>query len=367
MTRSIAVLVVLLLASLAAPAAGQSPSAAPPQAPHLDELMRYVIPEVTTAGFTDWSAIRRSQGTQDLTGASPLDAKLPTLMATSTSEAAASGFALQHMRTHHDEWGWDAFDLDWEATLSLDGPPLFVLRFREGTDLARIQALFDERGFTTEALDGAVLRSREMDLSQDWLRGTEFAILNTAFLDDGRTLVLSASDEGVRKVVDWLADPGALPPVWNAPADALAGASAAFLLFGPGTCGGFMPLPMPGQSLEEIRRQLEELMAGDPLGTFWAMGVGYGDTFPARGRIAFGYLTADEATADLPARRRLAEEGISLVTGQPYAETVFAVEDATTRDATLLLEVAPADDIPRRLFQMIFARDMLFASCSGEA
>jgi hypothetical protein len=50
---------------------------------------------------------------------------------------------------------------------------------------------------------------------------------------------------------------------------------------------------------------------------------------------------------------------------EPYPDTVFRVEDATVLDTTLVLEVAPADDIPRRLFQMIFARDMLFAACSG--
>lgn len=70
------------------------------------------------------------------------------------------------------------------------------------------------------------------------------------------------------------------------------------------------------------------------------------------------------AAADLPGRRRLAEKGVSSRTHQPYARAVFAVVDATVDDSVVSLDVNPVDDQPRRLFQMVYARDMLFAVCS---
>jgi hypothetical protein len=75
------------------------------------------------------------------------------------------------------------------------------------------------------------------------------------------------------------------------------------------------------------------------------------------------YANADHAQADLEPRRQLAQEGISLGTRQPYRETVFTVKEAFVEGSDLVLQVTPVNDMPQRLFRMIFTQDMLFAAC----
>jgi hypothetical protein len=345
-------------ASAASPQASQSPSEG-----SLGQVMAFTPAGTTTIGFTDWSSIRAAAGAQDVTGASPIDDQLKVVLTTGTTEAAGSGFALNDFRDHAANWGWNALDLDWEATFGTDGAPVFVLRFRDGFDPAPVKAHFDERGFTSEPLDGGVLRSHEMDVDDDWLTTTEFAILNTVFLADGRTLVLSADPDRVRTVLDGLDTPQA-SSAGGAVAHVLDGASAAFLALDPAICFGFDPRPLPGMS-DAQRLVVEELLSEvGTLSPYSAMGVGYSRSWDAIGKIAFAYDDEETAAADLPGRRRLAEDGLSSRTGQPYAGAVFAVADAAVDGSVMSLDVDPVDDQPRRLFQMAYARDMLFAVCS---
>ncbi|MCY7418941.1 MAG: hypothetical protein LH650_10680, partial [Chloroflexi bacterium] len=219
----------------------QSPDASLPRS-NMSELVTFVPPAAETVGFTDWGRIKTSHGAQDVTGASPFEDKVAVGMSTTQDEAAASGFGFAHLRDHYDTWAFDAMDLDWEATIQGDSSPMFVLQFRDGFDLAPVAALFDDRGFTTTQIRGGLLRTHAMSLD-DWLRATEFAILNTAFLDDGRTLVLSGDEAQVR---DLAANHGGYPavPALDATAAVLDGASAAILLPGLGTCVAFTPLPI---------------------------------------------------------------------------------------------------------------------------
>ena len=59
----------------------------------------------------------------------------------------------------------------------------------------------------------------------------------------------------------------------------------------------------------------------------------------------------------------LAPEGQSLVAQAPISERVFGLESASVAGSDLLLQVRPADDRPRRLFDMVYMRDMPFAGC----
>jgi hypothetical protein len=327
---------------------------------NVSELITYVPPTATSIGFTDWGRIKSSQDAEDVTGASPMDAKLQVALATGKDEALASGFGLAHLRDHYETWAFDAMDLDWEATIQGDGPPLFVLRFRDGFDLAPVSALFDSRGFSTASVPGATLRSHEMVLHEDWLTSTEFGILNTALLDDDRTLVLSLDADQVRDVA---AHHGQYPdlPGLDATAAALDGASAALFLPGLGTCLGFTPLPFDiGDPLASP--DLSQPTAG--LQPYAALGIGYGRPgWSPVGRISFGYLDGATAAADLAGRRKLAETGDSQRVGQPIADALFTVADAHVDGATLTLEAAPVNGRPRHLFDMVFTRDMVFAGC----
>ncbi len=84
---------------------------------NVSELITFVPPSTQSIAFTDWGRIKASQGAQDVTGASPMEDKLAVALSTSKSEAATSGFGLEHLQTHYDTWGWDSLDLDWEANI----------------------------------------------------------------------------------------------------------------------------------------------------------------------------------------------------------------------------------------------------------
>jgi hypothetical protein len=361
-TRSLAG-ALALAACVTSVATAQSPSPSGASGESLlAEAFWFLPPGGTDVAFTDWDRIRRSQGALDLTGESPLDDKAAFLMATARDEAAASGFALARFRDHRAVWGFDTLDLDWEATYTVDGPPVFVLRFRDGFDLAPVAALFDERGFTSDPVDGAVVRSHDMDPTADWLLTTEFAILNTAFLDDGRTLVLSSGRDALTEVLAARYRRGAHEPAAVIETlDAIDGASAALVLLGLGTCLGFTPPPFelgaPDPSLRPLR-------TGEPLHPYAALGVAYARPgWDPVGRIVMGFPDPTWAGADAEARAEMARSGTSLRTLEPYSESVLALHQAEVRERALVLHVAPADDIPRRLFQMVWARDMAFAGC----
>jgi hypothetical protein len=358
--QRLAVGVVVALGLLGTGVSAASPTPATSPRSHVGELLTFVPPDSDSVGFTDWTRIKASQDALDITGASPMDDKLRVALSTGKDEALASGFGLAHLRDHYATWAFDAMDLDWEATIQGDGPPLFVLRFRDGFDLAPVSALFDSRGFSSASVPGATLRSHEMVLHEDWLTSTEFGILNTAFLDDGRTLVLSLDADQVRDVAarhGQYAD----SPALDATAAALDGASAALFLPGLGTCAGFTPLPLDiGDPLASPDLSLPT--AG--LHPYAALGVGYGRPgWSPIGRISFGYLDAATATADLTGRLELATSGISQRVREPYADALFQVAGHHVDGANLTLDVAPVKDEPRRLFDMVFARDMAFAGC----
>jgi hypothetical protein len=347
-----------LVLVLPAAALGQSPSPPVAEPSPLEEAVGFLPPGAHELGFTDWSRIRASLGAEDVTGDSPIDDRFAVLMATTQQEAAASAFGAAYLRTHHDTWGWDTLDVDWEATYSGDGPPVSLVRLRDGTDVDAIAARYDERGFTTEETTFGTIRSHELDLTADWIRSGELAVTNTAFLDDGRTLAFSSSLETLRDSLSQ-ADQAFLPGQPGV-VGALDGASAAWLVLAP-DCTAFTPLPFdPFDPHPSIR----PLPTGQPLHPWTAMGIGYSrpDWTPV-GRIAMGFLDRAHAAADAEARVHEARTGLSQRVRAPYADALFTLDDSRVEDQTLVLEVTPANDMPRRLFDMLFARDMTFAGC----
>jgi hypothetical protein len=309
-------------------------------------------------GFTDWQRIRASLGAEDVTGASPLADKMAVLMSTAQQEAAAAGFGAAYLQRHRDAWGWDTLDVDWEAIYSVDGPPIAIVRLREGVDVEGIAARYDDHGFTTEQVGDDVIRSHELDPSAEWMGTTELGVSNTAFFDEGRTLMFSSHRDAV---VAALEQPGnGLLPGAGGVVDALADPTAAWLVLGP-SCPAYSPLPFDPS---DPNASITPPSSGGPLHVWTALGIGYGrpDWQPV-GRIAMGFLDPADAQADLEPRAAIARDGTSLVSRRPYAEAVFTLDDARVDDATLVFDVSPAGDMPRRLFQMIQARDMAFAGC----
>ncbi len=144
-------------------------------------------------------------------------------------------------------------------------------------------------------------------------------------------------------------------------ASQLDGASAAMLLPGLATCGGFVPMPID-ISHPLASPDLSQPTAG--LHPYAVLGVAYErpDWDPI-GRISFGYLDAATATADLAGRGALARSGESVRAREPYADMAFQVVDERVDGAILTLDVSPVAGQPQRLFHMVSGRDMVFAGC----
>jgi hypothetical protein len=78
------------------------------------------------------------------------------------------------------------------------------------------------------------------------------------------------------------------------------------------------------------------------------------------------YADAHAAEKSMAARQNLIEQGVSLRTAAPFRESVATLTDTTLVDGTLTFRLHPAQDQPRRLFEMSFARYMLFAACAAD-
>ena len=345
---------------VAAPGTAQSPSPAMEFAP-LAEAVGFAPLGVTSIMFTDWAAAKAAHGYADITSATPLDQRIRAMIDLGKVEAPFAGYAIDRFATHAESWGWDTTDLDWEASFAVEGPPVAVLRFRDGFDLAPVIAHFDDRGFSSEVYGDATIRSHPMALSAAWIRDSDFGILNTAILDDGRTFVLSSGIDGVKAALD----ARHVDSFRAAPAQVVAGALGAPLSagidVGPDACAAYGPHLGPRGS-DANDALLTEV---GPLRAWEAMGVG---TFrdaagTAAGRFAFEYGDPSDALSDLAGRAQVADRGISLRTAQPYASSLFRLLTSDADANVLTLDMVPVDDRPQHFAQAFVTRDLVFATC----
>src|SRR6478672_3207159 len=114
----------LLVGSIAtilglAPAAAQSPSPAAGFAP-LTEAVTFAPLGAAGILFTDWAAAKAAHGYADVTSATPIDERMRAMVDLGKLEAPFAGYAIEHLATHADDWGWDTTDLDWEAGFMTD-------------------------------------------------------------------------------------------------------------------------------------------------------------------------------------------------------------------------------------------------------
>jgi len=331
--------------------------------------------EETFVGFTDWRGIKEAVGVPWLTGRADAGVKVAFLQRLNEDHAAAAAFGLEHVATHAEWWGFDSLDLEWEAEIvARQIAPTYVLGLRDDVELVGLCARFADRGFTQTESYGVVVYSRSLDPSEEWVRTTELAIHNTAVLEDERVLICSVSLPAVELFLATRA--GVVP---NLGEDATAAAAvrelgeplAAHLLFGVSTCLRFASHPL---SLIDLARSSADSAAvdrlsawaesGESLLPYGAMAVGYRtvDERPV-GTIAFSYADETAAEHDLAARRLLANRGASASSDAPISEAYFTLSDARVVGATIVFDVCPASDQPRRLLRMVLYADAPFAAC----
>ena len=88
-----------------------------------------------------------------------------TALAGRYGEATLAGYGLRFLGAHQTDWGFDAFDLEWDLLIQpVSGPPIWVLRFQEGFDLRPFSGHLDDHGFFVEPLAQGVLRTHALDL-----------------------------------------------------------------------------------------------------------------------------------------------------------------------------------------------------------
>lgn len=341
----------------------------------LHEVLKLVPALVTSPmiSFTDWSLIKAYTGMESITSGSSEEERLALLQTTLKDQYDPSGYALTIPTKHEEQWGFDKTDLAWEANiLSRELPPTYVLKFRSGFDFEPLIALFQKREFEEIEVHGATLFTHELDLSAEWVRVAELGIHNTALIPEEHLAILSSSPRAVEallktrqgELASLLGNPAAVATV-----NRLGETAGAILLLGLDTCLGFTQSPLldligevPD---EEVVEKLKALVAETPqLFPYEALGVGYRtEADRPIGRIVFHYSVAEAAAADLPLRQTLAEGGFSQHYEAPYSEVFFTIVEAVADVEDLVFTVRPANDQPKRLFQMVVYRDMTFAGC----
>ena len=325
--------------------------------------------------FTDWSQIKSDLGMGFLTSEHPEAFRLELLRRVSQDHAAASAYALAYSRIHAETWGWDSADLEWEANVvSSELPPTYILKLRDDFDFSAVAVRFAEREFIQTESRGALVYSHELDPSAEWIRTTELSILTTAYLEEEKMMILSSYPAPIEIILALRAGEFAAlaeDPFTTTAVEHLDRPASAIIMCGLGECLRFTPNPIldligtaPTEGdIAELRAMVEEKQLLVPYRT---LGVGYRkkESRPV-GTIVFEYDAPELAEADLTARCILAEEGVSSHYDAPIAESYFTVLDCNVQDSAVILEVAPINDQPSRLFRMILYRDAPFAGCSS--
>jgi hypothetical protein len=348
--------------------------AAPASSAALAEALRYAPADLRLLQFADWTLLREyaGDGENDDTAVTA-DARRLLPRAANGEFFIPTGYASQTAAVNRALWGWDFGDLRWESALQLDdGRSAYVMRLADDFPLDALLARFAERGFGQTEVNGALLLSRQLDLSAPW--SVDLATFNAAVFPDAHVLVHAPSLESVAKVVAAAAGESVAAadlPEYQATAAQLGAASAALL--GPYAvhCAVFDPATIftgaEPPSAAAVQEAFAARFGSTPLGPFMALGVGY--TLEAgrpMGRIVLAYPDAASAAADLAPRAALATTGKSLLVDEPVSAVLFTVDAASAVENTVVLTVTPVNDQPGRLFNMFFNRDMGFAGCPAE-
>jgi hypothetical protein len=333
-----------------------TPAPTPLSAEPLAIVAALVGDDTATVFVSDWDRIRGGAPAPAATD----PAERLRLMRSIEPRAPAAGFAMSRFRGHREAWGWDTFDLAWEATLVGRGAPVFVLGTSPGFDLTPVLAHFRDRNFTEERRGSALVLSRPLDLAEPWLNTTELAIHTTAIFEDAGLMVLSSSAEELTRALDRVLDRLAGSEV---PAGSRAAAFAAAVA----------GLGEVDAAAVELRSDLCAALAprGDPalaaiaatLHPWTALAAGWRtDAAGAAARFAIAYDDPALASADLAGRARLAREGTT-GDGRPLIDVTFRLLDARVDGDLVLLDVQPAGGLPVRIQQAFLRRDLPFAAC----
>jgi hypothetical protein len=333
----------------------------PPATPGpLLEVLTRLEPAHDTVVFTDWVALKRSTGADAVTGDSTFEAKVAAL---GTEYAASDGW-LSYLRTHRADWGFDAFDLAWEATGTSPAGALHVLRFADPSRPTALMARLDALGYPTERLANGTLRAGMLQDQVGKVRPSP-ALTTVALLEDGVTLVASSNADLVRAV----AANGPVTPDSDAAVAAAAlivEPTTAFLLAGD-PCTAITRAVLTTRHEGDGPSVEQQLATAGTLGHPDVIAVSYGTGATVHGRVVMTYADPAVAKADFEPRGILARAGSGIA--RPLAE-VQTVVDARLEGSSIVLDLEPpagedaTKGFARRLMAGVNARDMIYAACT---
>jgi hypothetical protein len=314
----------------------------------LAQALAHAPADVTSIDVIDWAALKAQLAGDELSSSSPDAARAEFMAAAGRVAPVGLSPIAPRFREHAREWGFDPTELDWEATFS-SGPerepgvvPLVALRFREGFDLRALESRFDERGFAREELEGATIWISDPGANEAWAETTAIHLQRTAFLPDGRTLLLAGGhDDGAALAALKRALTGPRADTVGGPLPSLAGAVVPY------------PAVTIRLSAAACQEPLDPPVAG--------VAVAFRPDPAPRGRIAYLFDGADTQRG-LDARRQMLATGTIAATATPYVDA-FEVGFSSTSGGVAVLDVEPTDGTAAPLFSLVVRGDPLVSSC----
>lgn len=338
---------------------------AQPSVPLL-EVLEFATLDTEYIYFTNWELIKTYEGVPSLSGQDSLEKRLKLYKSMLDRQAAASAHGLDVASYDLTKlWGWDSVDLRWEAFLVQDSPPVYVLALRKNFDKMSLEKLLKERNYQKIRFKAYDLYSRKLDFKADWVLG-ELTLFNLAILQN-KILVLSSSLESIQKVLSTYKQ-NQNTSIYQRVLEPLGEVAAAIL--SPGAlCSDLSFANMVEYWLnqgvsEDVIEAMKEQMESSSLHPYlsFALGYRYENNRPL-GMVVIDYGDELLAQVDLEKRRLAASEGMSLLANLPYQDIAFELEEARVEDTAVVLEMRPFNDQPRRLFELLYTRDMSFAAC----
>ncbi len=371
----------LIMAALAA-CSGNTAPAVESGGGALSQALKLTPSDTGYLSVTDWQQVKASAGHGDVTSQSSQIDRSKTYKDVLANEAEVSQFvadtsapdqnvstlpgasvAPNQLSPQAQAWGFDAMDLDWDASVVSDSGtiPVQLLHLRPGVDMNAIQSTFDQKNYKKKQVAGFTVRTLGGDLGSN-PAGTSSAMSNTAFLSDGRTLAISESLDALEAYLHGLGS--SAPPEIVAAAGQLGSPWASAIIGGTHACGFFDP-PAGWQLDPSYQAAINgEIASVGSLSPFEAVAIGYSRQNTPIGRLSFIYANPDDAKSDLSGRLALAQQARRLAQNhETYATTIFTVGGSSVDGNALNIDLTPVLNQPIKLFQAFGSRDLVPAVC----
>jgi hypothetical protein len=327
------------------------------------EALAYMPTPIKTVMFTDLTLIKEYENAINLTGASSAEDKKAFYDAFASRQIFLSELNLTSSR-HYAVWGWDLSDVRWTLT-ALGDVPFAIIALRQDFDIDIFTRFLEERKFSVKAEKNFTSYEHERDLTAEWVLGN-FWIFNVSVLESENIILLSPFPVNFEAVLSLRDSGNTYASVDSVQTVAKQLGEVAGLVLETDGCLAYTANPWTDQlNSPQIEEMKEKLGIGNlDVSPYQTLALSYHyDGTTALGTLVMHYTSVTAAQNDLEARKIGASEGMSFTVNQSYKESVFGLESATTDNNSIIFKLRPVKNEPKRLFEMLYQRDMPFAGC----